>query len=307
MILRRSPDSLTLVAYDGFSRTGIPVPWRVLWHEGPANWHPGDHLDEATVADWPELGDRSFERDATAKVRTLEAQLAKLVQPQLHSSYYTIVAAVLRGQDMFEESLEERAAQIVGALPRAEAQEIRDLKSELKRMGKAYGKASATIGHLRDKLGMARLYRACWAERQASDCAACRSVFAETPFYERVPTAEELANAPRQTIRLPADTPVIGKGQFEDPGNLEGLQHERSRFRPDAAAYEDDAEADAVTAQELADDEVRVCAAAYTDSGRDTGHALCGSPEGPVTLSALNVSCPDCVRLLENGWAEDED
>lgn len=230
-------------------------------------------------------------------------------EAQIHSSYSLIVAAVLRTQNPFEQTPEERAAQIVEALPRAEAQEIARLKAELKKAGKAYGRASAAIGSLRRDLAMARLYSVYWRQCQESECVRCRTVFAETPFYERLPSAEEIANAPRRKIKLP-DAPVVGKGQFEDPGSLEALQRERSRTRPwstFAAAIEDDAEADAVMAQELADDGVRICAAAYTDSGRDTGHALCGSAEGPLAVDNNTVSCLDCVRLLEDGWAVEED
>jgi hypothetical protein len=252
--------------------------------------------------------------------------------------------------------------------------EIARLKAELKKAGKAYGRASAAIGSLRRDLAMARLYRVCWRQCQESECARCRTAFAETPFYERVPelTPEQLASIPRRKIKLPADTPVVGKGQFEEPGSLEGVQRERSRTRPirpmameyfgpidgspeaaqsfadrvlqpeeiaalesrrghggcghiptagitirrnaaqermeaDAAAFEDDAGADAVMAQELADDEAHICAAAYTDSGRDTGHALCGSAEGPIAVDNDRVSCLDCVRLLSDGWDLEED
>jgi len=164
--------------------------------------------------------------------------------------------------------------------------EIARLKAELKKAGKAYGRASAAIGSLRRDLALARLYRVCWKRREDSDCPGCREVFAETPSYERVPelTPEQLASIPRRTITM------------EYFGPIDGSPEAAQSF---AAAIGDDVEADAVMAQELADDEVRICAAAYTGSGRDTGHALCGSAEGPVTLSALNVSCPDCMRILD--------
>lgn len=47
------------------------------------------------------------------------------------------------------------------------------------------------------------------------------------------------------------------------------------------------------------------CAAAYTPwGGRDTGHALCGSTVGPVTLESGKVSCADCIDRLTYGWDE---
>lgn len=104
--------------------------------------------------------------------------------------------------------------------------EIAALKKELKKAGKAYGRASAAIGDLRRDLALARLYRTCWAKAKASDCSACRSVFADEPFYNRLPTAEQIAAMPRRTITLPADTPVVGKGQFEDLGILESGEDE---------------------------------------------------------------------------------
>lgn len=47
------------------------------------------------------------------------------------------------------------------------------------------------------------------------------------------------------------------------------------------------------------------CAAAYTSSGgRDTGHAMCGSTVGPVTLDSEKVTCTDCIDRLTYGWDE---
>lgn len=34
----------------------------------------------------------------------------------------------------------------------------------------------------------------------------------------------------------------------------------------------------------------------YTQSGRDTGHAICGSEVGPVSVKG-DITCPDCLEL----------
>jgi hypothetical protein len=160
------------------------------------------------------------------------------------------------------------------------------LKAQLKKAGKAYGRASEAIGHLRRDLGLARLYRTCWARAKASDCPSCRRVFADTP----------LALSPDEVAALNTRwTEFKGCGHLPQSGIT----------IKSPSAIEDDAEADAVLAQELADDDRRRCAAAYADSGRDTGHALCGCAEGPIAGDDDAVSCLDCVRMLENGWGEE--
>lgn len=42
-------------------------------------------------------------------------------------------------------------------------------------------------------------------------------------------------------------------------------------------------------------------AAAYTETGRDTGHALCGGAEGPVSVDSDDVDCGACMVALEQG------
>ncbi len=48
-------------------------------------------------------------------------------------------------------------------------------------------------------------------------------------------------------------------------------------------------------------------AAAYTQSGRDTGHALCGAPTGPVSTDWDDVDCEPCIRIHQSPASDETD
>lgn len=48
-------------------------------------------------------------------------------------------------------------------------------------------------------------------------------------------------------------------------------------------------------------------AAAYTQSGRDTGHALCGDAAGPVSTDWDNVDCEPCICIHQSPAGDESD
>lgn len=48
-------------------------------------------------------------------------------------------------------------------------------------------------------------------------------------------------------------------------------------------------------------------AAAYTESGRDTGHALCGGATGPASTDWDDVDCERCVRIHQSPAGDETD